>query len=135
MSDTSPNHVPPPPADGAHAQSISLQLLSSDDIKLLPGGPGKPATPVQAVSGVAKQAAVTAGTTWHSQKNVVNQWTINQDRNSWMGVAGIGWLKLSNASDSGCVALTMLAASALDTKASVNFRTESDGMVHEMYVF
>ena len=29
----------------------------------------------------------------------------------------------------------MIAANALITKASVNYRTESDGMVHEIYVF
>jgi hypothetical protein len=130
-----PTHLPPPAQAGAKAaEALALQPLSVDDLKLLKVGAGSQA-PAQAVSGGAKQAEVSAGTTWQSAKNIVNQWTINQDRNSWMGVAGIGWQKLSTASDSGCVALTMLASSAIITKASVNYRTESDGMVHEIYVF
>lgn len=129
-----PSHVPPPSLAGAKvADPISLQALSATDLQLLKPGTGQ--APAQAVSGVTAQAAAAAGTTWQSGKNIVNQWTINQDRNSWIGVAGIGWQKLSTASDSGCVALTALASNALITKASVNYRTESDGMVHEIYVF
>jgi len=135
MTDTAPTHVPPPAGVGIHVQSLSLQVLSTDELKLLPAGPGKQAMPAHSVTGVAKQAAVAAGTTWQSQKNIVNQWTINQDRNSWIGVAGIGWQKLSTASDSGCVALSMISGNALITKASVSYRTEADGMVHEIYVF
>jgi hypothetical protein len=133
MTDTAPTHVPQPSSVQVHA--ISLPLMSAADLRLLPGGTAGQTTPSQAVAGVTAQASVAAGTIWHSQKNIVNQWTINQDRNSWIGVAGTGWQKLSNASDSGCVSLTMLAASALITKASVNYRTEADGMVHEIYVF
>jgi hypothetical protein len=133
MTSSVPTHVPQP--GGAQVQIKTRQLLSTQEINLLPVGPGKQTTPALAVSGVVKQATVTAGTIWNSQKTIVDQWTINQDRNSWIGVAGIGWQKLSTASDSGCVALTMIAANALVTKASVNYRTESDGMVHEIYVF
>jgi hypothetical protein len=130
-----PSHLPPPAQAGVRPPELALQALSAGDLKLLPGAGGSVATPAQAVAGVAKQAAVTSGTVWQSQKSIVNQWTINQDRNSWIGVSGIGWQKLSTASDSGCAALTALASSAIITKASVSYRTESDGMVHEMYVF
>jgi hypothetical protein len=133
MTDSVPTHVPHP--GGAQVEIKTRQQFSTQEINLLPVGPGKQAAPALAVSGVAKQATVTAGTIWNSQKTIVDQWTINQDRNSWIGVAGIGWQKLSTASDSGCVALTMIASNALITKASVNYRTESDGMVHEIYVF
>ena len=133
MTDSVPTHVPQP--GGAQVQIKTRDLLSTQEINLLPVGPGKQTTPALSVSGVAKQATLTTGTIWNSQKTIVDQWTINQDRNSWIGVAGIGWQKLSTASDSGCVALTMIAANALITKASVNYRTESDGMVHEIYVF
>lgn len=129
-----PSHMPPPPQPGAApVQAIALQALSAADLQLLKPGTGQ--APAQAVSGVTQQAAAAAGTTWQSGKKFVNQWTINQDRNSWIGVSGIGWQKLSTASDSGCAALTALASNAIITKASVNYRTESDGMIHEMYVF
>jgi len=133
MTDTSPTQVPHPST--ALAQSLSIQTLTAAQIPQLPGEAAKQTVPAYGVAGVSHQAAVAAGTVWQSQKAIVNQWTINQDRNSWIGVAGIGWQKLSTASDSGCVALTMLASNALISKASVNYRTESDGMVHEIYVF
>jgi hypothetical protein len=133
MTDTAPTHIPPPAR--AQVEAISLRLLTADEVKLLPAGSANQAMPAHAVAGVAAQAATTAGTTWQNQKTIVDQWTINQDRNSWMGVTGIGWQKLSTASDSGCIALTLLAGNALISKAPVNYRTESDGMVHEIYVF
>jgi hypothetical protein len=130
-----PSHLPPPAQAGVQPPALALQALSANDLKLLPGAGGSVTTPAQAVAGVTAQAATASGTVWQSQKSITNQWTINQDRNSWIGVSGIGWQKLSTASDSGCAALTALAASAIITKASVSYRTESDGMVHEMYVF
>jgi hypothetical protein len=134
---SAPTTVPPPAAAGAVKVTVAaaLQPLSAASIKLLPVGPSNQAVPANAVAGVAAQAAAATTTTWQNGKNITNQWTINQDRNSWIGVTGIGWQKLSTASDSGCVALTMLGSSAIITKASVNYRTESDGMVHEIYVW
>jgi hypothetical protein len=131
-----PSNQPPPAQAGlVKPPALALQALSASELKLLPGAGGSVATPTQAVAGVAAQAAAASGTVWQNAKSITSQWTINQDRNSWIGVSGIGWQKLSTASDSGCAALTALAASAIITKASVNYRTESDGMVHEMYVF
>jgi len=137
MSNIVPTQTPThlPPSASAVEQTLQPQKLSLDELKLLTVQGSTQLTPTQAVVGVAKQSAHAANTTWQSQKQIVNQWTINQDRNSWIGVAGIGWQKLSTASDSGCVSLTMLASNALISKASVSFRQEADGMVHEMYIF
>lgn len=133
--DAAPSHTPPPAQAGAvAAASLSLQSISAANLKLLPGAGGA-TTPTMATAAISTQAAAAASTVWQSGKLITNQWTINQDKNSWIGVSGIGWQKLSTASDSGCVSLTMLAGNALITKASVSYRTESDGMVHEMYVF
>lgn len=130
-----PSHVPPPEQAGvtAVASGITLQNLSAAEIHLLPAG--ATAAPAMASAAMGAQTAAATATVWQSGKTVTNQWTINQDKNSWIGVAGIGWQKLSTASDSGCVALTMLAGNAIITKGSVSYRTESDGMIHEMYVF
>ncbi len=133
--DAVPSHTPPTQAGAVAATALSLQSISAADLKLLPGAGGANTTPTMATAAIATQAAAATATVWQSGKLITNQWTINQDRNSWIGVSGIGWQKLSNASDSGCVSLTMLAGNALITKASVSYRTESDGMVHEMYVF
>ncbi len=91
----------------------------------------EPPTTVQGQVGVDGIGA----STWINGKKINALWTINENRNSWMSVAGTGWVKLANNSDSAIVALTMLAASARQTQTPVNYRQESDTMVHEMYVW
>jgi hypothetical protein len=73
--------------------------------------------------------------TWVSNKKVNALWAINENRNSWISVAGVGWVKLANNSDSAIVALTMLGANARLTQGYVSYRQEADGILHEMYVW
>jgi hypothetical protein len=72
---------------------------------------------------------------WVNNKKINALWAINENRNSWVGVAGVGWVKLANNSDSAIVAFTMLGANAKQTQGNVNYRQESDNMLHEMYVW
>ena len=72
---------------------------------------------------------------WQSNKQITALWTLNQNRNSWVAITDLGWKKLANNSDSAIVAFTMLAAHARQTGSVVNYREESDGMIHEMYVW
>ncbi len=95
---------------------------------------------VKGISDVAPSlpltAAIAAGVSaWQNSKKFNALWSINQNRNSWVGVEGIGWKKLANNSDSAIVALTMLASHARAKGSSVNYREESDGMIYEMYVW
>lgn len=72
---------------------------------------------------------------WVNNKKINALWAISENRNSWVGVTGVGWVKLANNSDSAIVALTMLGANARQTQGIVNYRQESDSMIHEMYVW
>ncbi|MFL6706598.1 MAG: hypothetical protein ACJ8HI_00155 [Massilia sp.] len=72
---------------------------------------------------------------WQNSKQVDALWSINQDRNSWVGIAGIGWKKLSGPSESAAVALTMLMSHARGTGSPVTYRDESDNLIHEVYVW
>ena len=80
-------------------------------------------------------AGAVGATVWVNNKTVNSLRSINENRNSWVGVAGVGWLRLANNSDSAVVALTALCSSARQTQTPVNYRTEADGMVHEIYVW
>lgn len=92
------------------------------------------APPAEVLRKAAKSAA-SAGTTWNNSQLVNGLWSINQDRNSWVGVAGVGWIKLSTASDTGIIALTVLSSHAKQLQSSYNYRTEDDGMIHEIYAW
>lgn len=97
----------------------------------------EPAPTIEAMGDAAPSPQVTEGvadiTAWQNNKRITRLWSINQNRNSWVGVSGIGWKKLANNSDSAIVALTMLSAHAREKGSVVNYR--SDGMIHQMYVW
>lgn len=106
---------------GAAARTTRAAALSAEmqSAPTLPSSGG-------AVAGVAA---------WQSNKSVDSLWAINQDRNSWVGIAGVGWKKLSGPSETAVVALTMLMAHARATGAPVTYRDESDNLIHEVYVW
>jgi hypothetical protein len=81
-----------------------------------------PSLPIDGV-----EAGVSA---WQSNQRINALFSTTHNRNSWVGVAGIGWKKLANNSDSAIVALTMLGAHAREKESPVNYREESDGMIH-----
>ena len=126
-----PSQRPPGQMDGA-AGAVQMASAGAGQSMRAPSGPptmqASPSlpTPGTAVSGVAA---------WQSTKKVDALWTINEDGNSWIGVAGIGWKKLAHPNETAVSALTMLAAHARYTNASVDYRDESDNMIHEIYVW
>jgi hypothetical protein len=88
--------------------------------------------------GAAAARAAAAGggaTVWNNGQTVNALWSINQDRNAWMSVAGVGWAKLSNASETGIMSLNVLASHAKQLQTQINYRQESDNMVHEIYAW
>ena len=88
--------------------------------------------PIGGISAKGLQAG--NATAWGSQ-TVGGLWSINEDKNAWVYVNSIGWVKLSNASDPGIVALMALSASAKQTGSAINYRQEADGMIHEIYLW
>lgn len=76
-----------------------------------------------------------AVTVWLNDKRIDALWGISQNRNSWVRVAGVGWKKLANNSDSAIVAFTVLSTHARQMNSQINYREEADGLIHEMYVW
>ena len=92
----------------------------------------QPPAQVQAASGAAVDASTT---TWINNQKVTALWSIAENRNSWVGLSGNGWVKLANNSDTAVVALTMLASHAKQMQTVVNCRQEADNMIHEIYAW
>ena len=122
-----PTQLPPRESTGANSAGSSTGVFAAGmrDMR----GQAAPTLPTTA------GGAVTAITTWQANKKVNALWTINQDRNSWFGVEGIGWRHLANVDETSVTALTMLVGHARATGALVNYREESDNLVHEIYVW
>ena len=81
------------------------------------------------------QAAGGVTATWQSNKTINALWSINENRNVYASVAGVGWVKLLNSSDNIIMQLAALTANAKETGGLVSYRTEADGMMHEIYVW
>ena len=71
---------------------------------------------------------------WYSNKKITALWTINQTRNSWAGISGLGWRKIATVNNSSTVALTMLAAHAKDRNRNVKLKIDNNRIV-ELYVW
>jgi len=79
---------------------------------------------------------VVRGATVMSPATTINAvWCVNEDKNAWINDPAVGWQQLSNLSDSGNVALTMLSSHAKQQGSTVYYRTEDDKLVHEIYVW
>lgn len=81
----------------------------------------------------ADMAGVTA--IWRSSQYVDAMWSIDQTRNAFMMVRGLGWRKIYNGRDGAFTALVSLASQARQTGRQVSFREEPDGMVYEIYLW
>lgn len=115
-------------AAGAEARPAMMAAALAAGTASAPPGQAAPTLPLASV-------AARGVSLWQQNKKLSALWSINQDRNSWVGVDGIGWKKLANSNDSSVVALTLLATHAREKDAAVSYREESDGMIYEMYVW
>jgi hypothetical protein len=73
---------------------------------------------------------------WQNGKNITGLWTINQNRNAWVYVNGLGWRKLAHDDDSVFTAMLAVCTSAYEQNRSVNFREVGVGgniEIHEIY--
>ena len=91
------------------------------------------AQPPQLAQGEQAAGGVTA--TWRTGAMVTALWSINEIRNGWMYVSGIGWKKIYNGRDGAYSALMTLASQARQTGRAISFREEADGMVYEIYLW
>lgn len=112
-------------------RSIPEESLSSSESGASLDAPAQ--DPPATLSAESGEEAFGAGS-WYNGKKITALWTINQPRNSWAGVSGLGWRKISSANDSSSVALTQLAAHAKDRNRNVNVRVDNNQIV-EIYVW
>lgn len=72
-------------------------------------------------------------TGWLNNVQVVGLWTIDQDRNAWAYLAGIGWRKVSPDNDNIFFDLLRLLAAAKEGKRPVNVY-QVGGVIKQIYV-
>jgi len=136
MTDTDETEPSETPPRAASATETAAERPTQDP----PATAESTAEDVEAATPTERPPSETEGedaygaTTWHNGKKITALWSIDQNRNAWIYVAGLGWKKLADNSDSAVVALTALATHAKRTGATANLR-EDGGKITQIYVW
>jgi hypothetical protein len=118
----------------SHSAEGGITVLEAQPETMQSSGPVEMETS-GAVAQVETEFTAESTTLWQRSKQVTAVWCKSEERNSWVAIAGVGWKKLADYSDSANVALSILAAQALQTSRNIDYREESDGMIHEIYLW
>jgi hypothetical protein len=115
--------------------------VSPEDVATIVEAPATPSTPMllppdlRDSDSLTESAVGTVTATFRSNQYIDALWSIDQTRNAFVLVRGLGWRKIYNGRDGSFVALCALASQARQTNRPVTFREEADGMVYEIYVW
>ena len=128
-----PTELPPTDTSASTVSSAAgaptlVAPASAEAAANIDTGPTLSAPPTAATTG-----GITAAT-WRSG-TVTALWSIDEVRNAYMHVSGVGWKKLFNGRDGAYTALLILASQARQTGRTIQFREEADGMVYEIYLW
>lgn len=130
-----PDHEPPREAGGGYAAGASKPTTDPDAgeaMMILAAAAAVTRPSLEPPADLAARHTVAA---WQSDKRVTGLWAINETRNAWAHIDGVGWRKLAAASDSGLVALNMLAAHARQTGARVDYNEDAGAQIDQLYVW
>jgi len=70
---------------------------------------------------------------WQNNKRVTGLWTINQDRNAWVFIAGLGWKRIAYNNDNIFFSMLSDLVAAKAANRPVNFY-EVQGLIRQVYV-
>jgi hypothetical protein len=128
-----PSAIPPVEANGSDNNGSSLDVKPSlTSIEILTQG-----SPLDSLAEVEKEQASEDGFgagVWQNNKKIAGLWTKAETRNSWANVTDLGWKKIFSGSDTAVVAISILAAQALEKQSLVNVLIENDQII-EIYVW
>lgn len=134
-----PAMEPPTTTDASTgaAQGDSSPTLTEDQFAIMAGeslaesAPGPGLAPPRA----ATEDEGAGAATWHTNVRVDALWAVDETRNAWAHIAGVGWRKIFNGRDGSFQALATLAGQARQTNRPVTMREENDGMIHTIYLW
>ncbi|HSD06778.1 hypothetical protein [Flavobacterium sp.] len=117
--------------EGASVPSLAVEKIeSSSSISSDEAAPTL--TPPSAIN-YAAEDGFGAGV-WNNDKRINALFSVNETRNSWISVVGIGWVKLANTIDSANEALTVFSTAGKVKNSPVNYFLDG-GQVTQIYVW
>jgi hypothetical protein len=141
MTTTANAHAGPtmaPPSEQATTDQAGLAAPTLTEEQVAAIAVESAATPTltpPGTAGVTAAAGAGVTATWHSSVQIDALWSIDQTRNAFVHIVGVGWRKIFNGRDGAFQALVTLASQARQTNRPVNLREEADGMIYEIYLW
>ncbi len=128
-----PSAIPPTEAYNGDSNGSSTDVKPSlTSIEILKQG--SPLDSLAEIEGEKTSEEGFGAGVWQNSKKIAGLWTKAETRNSWANVTDLGWKKFYSGSDTAVVAMTILAAQALEKQSLVNVLIENDQIV-EIYVW
>lgn len=125
-----PTYESETPNGTSESPTVSAEALGQA-ISHRPGDGPTMTPPSETAALVGDDVGVTA---WHNNQKITAMWCNSAPRNAFASVEGMGWKRLSSASDSSFVTLVALLSHAEQSNANCRLRIEADKIV-EAYVF
>jgi hypothetical protein len=73
-------------------------------------------------------------TGWTNGRTILDLWSYEDSSGVWVHVDGLGWKRLSPASQSGHTHMTLLAGAATHNNLPVDFHVDADGQIDQLIV-
>ncbi len=129
-----PTLTPPGELSTSEAGGLAAPTITDEQIAALKveSAAGPTLTP-PSTAGAQTGEGVTVS--WHTSVQIDALWSIDQTRNAFVHIVGVGWKKIFNGRDGSFQALVTLASQARQTNRPASLREEADGMIYEIYLW
>lgn len=129
-----PTLTPPGELSTTEAGGLAAPTATEEQIAAIAGdSAAAPSLTPPSIVGVAAGEGVTVS--WHTNVQIDALWSIDQTRNAFVHIVGVGWKKIFNGRDGSFQALVTLASQARQTNRPASLREEADGMIYEIYLW
>lgn len=128
---TNPQKSPPASATAGTDEKPTIQV--TDSINTFSAGQDNDAPTLTPPAQSDQQDAFGAAV-MNQDKRVNGLYATAGGRNSWMSIAGTGWVKLTTVTDSACEAMTILAGAARAKSTRIDYAIDG-GLTTEVYVW
>jgi len=129
-----PTLAPPGELSTSEAGGLAAPTATEEQIATIAGdSAAAPTLTPPSTAGAVTADGVTVS--WHTNVLIDALWSIDQTRNVFVHIVGVGWKKIFNGRDGSFQALVTLASQARQTNRPASLREEADGMIYEIYLW
>lgn len=128
---TNPQKSPPASVAAKTAETPTIQVADSVGASNMSLSSDAPTLTPPALN---DQEGAFGAAVMNQDKRVNGLYATAGGRNSWMSIAGTGWVRLTTVTDSACEAMTVLAGAARAKSTRIDYAIDG-GLTTEVYIW